>query len=153
MILPLACLISVALNIVRLALLIIIGAELSPSIAVGGFHINAGWIASVLVALLIVFVFSTWPWIQKKSQTSLTTERVTNDSGLAMAILIPFVVFASMSLVSGVVIDQFDYLNPFKVILVFGSVLYFWNHYQFQRPEKLSESFFVGVVVAALWAL
>lgn len=150
-ILPLACAISVALNIVRIATLIVIGAELSPGVAVGGFHSVAGWIASVFVALLIVFVFSNWSWIQKRSLVASISSSKADDSKLAIAILVPFVFFASLSLISGIFVKDFDYLYPGKTILVLLTGIYFWKTYRIRKPNNWVEPIIAGSVVAVVW--
>ena len=151
--LPLAGIISIALNIIRIIALIILGAEVSPALAVGGFHSVAGWITAVLVALLIVFVFSSWQWIQKIPESEDETATPSADSNLAYAILIPFVIFTGVTLVGRIFIDEFDYYYPVKIILTLGVILYFWKIYKFQIPDRKIEAFAVGVLVAALWVL
>ena len=151
--LPLAAIISIVLNLVRIAALIILGAEFSPELAVGGFHSIAGWIASILVALLIIFVFSNWSWIQKDNKGIPDITRRAADSAVAIAILIPFVMFTGLSLISGIFIDEFDYLYPGKIVLVVFALGYFWNTYQLSKPQNLLESIAIGAIVAILWII
>ena len=149
--LPLACIISIALNLVRIVALIVIGAEYSPALAIGGFHSVAGWITSVLVALLIVFVFSNWTWIQAAPDSAKRVLRRFDDSYLSIATLVPFVIFAGVSLISGIFNSGFDFIYPLKVILVSAAITFFWHRYQITLPEKVFESVAVGLVVAVLW--
>ena len=107
--LPFAGVISIAFNILRIAALIVLGAEISPALAIGGFHSVAGWITAILVALLIVFVFSHWNWIQKANVIENQTTNDYEDSDLAQAILIPFVIFTAATLIGGIFVEGFDY--------------------------------------------
>ena len=151
--LPLAVIISITLNIFRVTALIILGAEISPALAVGGFHSVAGWIAAVIVALLIVFVFSSWRWIQKTPTDGLQKHTTSSDSNLAHAIIVPFVIFAGTTLIAKVFADEFDYFYPVKLALTAGAILYYWKLYIITLPERIFEALAVGTLVAALWIL
>jgi exosortase E/protease (VPEID-CTERM system) len=151
--LPPAGLVSIALNIVRITALIILGAEVSPALAIGGFHSVAGWITAVLVVLLIVFVFSSLRWIQKIPENEDESTTPSADSSLALSILIPFVIFTGATLVGVIFIDKFDYYYPVKVVLTFAAILYFWKIYQFQIPDRKFGAIAVGALVAVVWVL
>ena len=60
-------------NAVRIAALIAIGASVSPSIALGGFHSQAGWIAFNLVALGVIAVGWSSPFFAKNAARSDST--------------------------------------------------------------------------------
>jgi len=151
--LPIAAIISIFLNIIRITLLIILGEEISPALAIGGFHSVAGWISAVLVSLLIVFVFSHWSWIQKVTLNNQSYTQQTLDSKLAQAILIPFVIFAVMTLFGKIFDDGFDYFYPVKIIITLGVVIYFWKYYQLKAPDKIVIPVIAGIIVAILWFL
>lgn len=150
---PLACLISIGLNIVRITALIILGAEVSPALAIGGFHSVAGWIAAVLVALLIIFLFSTWSWFQKPRSSTPVSGKQEEDGLVALAILIPFVLFLGVTLVLQIFTDGFDYLYPGKVLIAAIALGYFWQRYEFAPPARLYESVIAGLLVAVAWIL
>lgn len=149
--LPITCALSLLFNTLRITFLIIIGAEISPTVAVGGFHSIAGWIGSVLIAFLIVFVFSSWTYIQKGKKMADQPLIKDVDGDIALAILIPFVVFSAVTLVGGLFGDGFDYYYPIKVIFTTGAVAYYWRTYHLGFPDKLGISIMVGVLVALLW--
>jgi len=151
--LPLAGIMSIALNIFRIVALIIIGEEVSPALAIGGFHSVAGWLSAILVALLIVFVFSQWNWIQKNTKVDRGHLVVSSDSKLAQAILIPFVVYTTLALLSQGFIEGFDYFYPIKVIFSLAIVFYFWKLYQIKVSDSKLISILAGVVVAILWVV
>jgi len=62
---PIGAVAAWSLNVVRIAALIVIGDRVSPELALGGFHSQAGWLAFNAIALCLVFlahrslVFST----------------------------------------------------------------------------------------------
>ncbi|HET9069234.1 MAG TPA: exosortase E/protease, VPEID-CTERM system, partial [Amaricoccus sp.] len=59
---PVALVLSFALNVVRITLLLVIGARYSPELAVDGFHGHAGWLMFVVLGLPLVGVARAVPW-------------------------------------------------------------------------------------------
>ena len=158
--LPVAALLAVMFNIIRLTMLISIGALYSPEIAVGGFHSVAGWLTAILVSFLIVFVFTSMNIFKIKPNNNLlnprpnkTESKLSDDSQLAWAILVPFVLFLVTSLFSNIFLDDFNYWYPLKIIVAILSLLYFWSFYLFIKPKKWLEPIFAGFIVAVLWVI
>jgi exosortase E/protease (VPEID-CTERM system) len=153
--LPLAALLSITLNIVRIALLLIIGAFYSADVAVEGFHSVAGWISAAITAFLVIFVFSSLSIFNKKSteQTDTVKQSGPNDSNLAWAILVPFVAVLTASLLGGIFFSGFDYLYPVKVIAGCLCLTFFWKTYQLSAIHKPIFPIFAGFITALLWIL
>jgi exosortase E/protease (VPEID-CTERM system) len=88
--LPLGILASWTLNVVRIGTLVLIGATVSPDLAVNGFHSYAGWLFFTLLALAIVAVGQSVPWFWHDAgprvQTPLRRDFVS-------AAILPFVAF------------------------------------------------------------
>lgn len=154
LLLPIAAVLALLFNFVRVAALIAIGASISPEIAVEGFHSVAGWISSVLIAMLIIFVFSSWTKLQSTSGEVYepTTEDI-RESGLATAILIPFIFFMAASLVAGIFKEDFDYLYPIKLVVAFVALLFFLSKYELRIPKNWIEPIGIGFCVALLWVV
>ncbi len=155
---PVAAILAITFNIIRVALLISIGALYSPEIAVSGFHSVAGWLTAVLVSFLIVFVFTSMNVFNKKSieslippKTDINQEKPCDDSQLAWAILVPFILFLVVSLTSNIFFKDFNYLYPLKVIVGLLALIYFWKFYLWQSPKKWFEPILAGLIVAILW--
>ena len=66
LILPLGLVLSWMLNVVRIGTLILIGARLSPQVAVNGFHSYAGWLFFTLLAVALIWVVQTSPWLHHR---------------------------------------------------------------------------------------
>ncbi len=151
---PIAGLISILFNIIRIAVLISIGEYISPEIAIGGFHSVAGWISAFFVTFLMVFWFSSIAVLHKDKNT-LTTSDINSskddDSQLAWAALVPFILFLFTSLILQIFQFDFDYLYGFKVMITGIALIYFWKDYLLSLPKKWLESIVTGVVVALLW--
>ncbi len=154
---PIACLFSIVLNVLRIATLIVIGIEYSPKLAVEGFHSVAGWLAAVGVALIIIFVFSSWRWIQTTNDESTSKQtkpgESLNDSGLAIAILVPFAVFIGLTLFGRIFSSGFDYFYPVKISLTTLALAYCWKTYNLKLPDNYQNILFTGVAAAIVWVL
>ncbi len=144
---PLGIALMYLLNIVRICLLIIIGTEWSPYVALGGFHANAGWISFIAISVWIVWfsqrlpIFIGTPFPSPNSQVS----------NLAKPFLLPFVVLVGATLIGGALISGFDWLYPLKVVISL-TVLWLLRHAYQKIFNGLSFSaIIIGTVVFLLW--
>lgn len=97
---PLALLVSWVFNVVRIAVLILIGAYVSPDLAVNGFHSFAGWLFFTILALGVLWSVQRRPKLHKRSAT-VQTGALTQDPVAAQ--IIPFLVF----MLSGLLVNTF----------------------------------------------
>ena len=149
---PISALLALMFNVVRVTMLISIGASFSEEIAVEGFHSVAGWISSVLVTLLIIFVFSSWKYFQSNAQKdSDEPAELSKEASLATAILVPFVLFLAVHQVTQIFNGDFEYLYPIKVLFGFGALAFFFSRYQLKLPKSIIEPVLLGVFAAILW--
>ncbi|MDX2484099.1 MAG: exosortase E/protease, VPEID-CTERM system, partial [Pseudodonghicola sp.] len=115
-VLPAALLVSWLFNLLRITVLILIGAHGSPALAVNGFHSFAGWLFFTLLALGVLAVVQGLPALQRTETTGPRTGprtgpvAVTKDGtsaplreDWAAARIVPFIVF----MVSGLVVNAF----------------------------------------------
>ncbi len=150
---PIACLFSILLNVVRIAALIGIGIEVSPRLAVEGFHSVAGWLAAVIVALIIIFVFSSWRWILRPTSKSHNPQTQESDHDVAIAILTPFAVFVMLTLTGRVFSSEFEYFYPLKMTITGLVLIYYWKSYRLRIPTNYLEIIFAAGLTAGLWIL
>lgn len=162
LLIPIAIIISILFNILRITVLVIIGAFYSPDIAIGGFHSVAGWIAAIFVAAMIVFIFSNLSFFNKADiEQDKQPKNSIEDSNpdLAWAMLLPFILFLFITLVSQIFLEKadgtfhFNYLYPIKAIVGAAALTYFWKIYDFKIPQKWGEAIIGGFVIAVLWIL
>jgi exosortase E/protease (VPEID-CTERM system) len=153
LLLPLACVLSAVFNVIRIALLVVIGAEWFPEIAVKGFHSVAGWVGTVLVALLIVFVFSTWRWVRRDDAGLAGVMNHLDDHALVQAILLPFIVLLVTALGVRIFTDGFNTLYPVVVTATSISVLVMWRRLALKRPDQWMIATAAGAFVAGSWVL
>ena len=90
---PAALVLSFLLNIVRISVLILIGAFVSPELAVNGFHSFAGWLSFTLLALMILTVVNVLPGLETTDQTADRTTPPSWTGDAATAFIVPFLAF------------------------------------------------------------
>lgn len=132
-------------NSIRVALLVLIGTYISPSIAVRGFHSQAGWIAFTVIGLSCIFGVEKFGWFRKESTRS-TVEYPAGPFLLPIgALLFGWMLCQAFS-------SDFDLFYPLRVALV---VFVLWRCYPGYRdllaqPPTWSAGL-VGVAVYFLW--
>ncbi len=150
---PLALVTSWVFNVLRITGLILIGAHLSPELAVNGFHSFAGWLMfSALSIGVLVMV----------SRSSYAMRDIVADSGAPAAPLarddlagriVPFIVFA----LSGLIVQAFwtspPLGYPVQVAMMLGAL--WWARRTVLRylamPGRLA--IIAGLLVGVLWVM
>jgi exosortase E/protease (VPEID-CTERM system) len=136
-------------NALRIAALVAIGTSVSPSIAMGGFHSQAGWIAFNAVALACVIVAWRIPWF--RSAHSNSEASVANPTA---PYLVPFLALVAAAMITGAFSDGFDRLYGLRVIAAGAALALFAREYQ--RQGVFSWDFCwapiaIGLVVFGTW--
>ena len=152
--LPVGLLLSFALNVVRITLLLVIGARISPQLAQDGFHGHAGWLMFVLLGLPLVGIARTVPWFRIAPAAG---PRRPGPPSLARdpnaALILPFMalMFASLLASTFALVPELWYplkvLATLAVLALFAPVL---SRFEW-RPDALSIG--AGLAVGAAWAL
>lgn len=151
LVLPLGLAFSVLLNVIRIAVLILIGAHISPDLAVNGFHSYAGWMFFTLLALVLVYTIQKVDWLHRDPSRRRAAPAVTDDP-LAAQIL-PFVVFMLMG-----ILTQALFVSPplGYPLIVLGLALAVWTFRRLYRslpwsgdPIAISS----GLAVGVFWVL
>lgn len=149
---PLGALLIWLFNLLRIMILILIGAHWSPEIAVWGFHTQAGWIAFILTSLAMMLValksplFTKRPWHPAKAV-------IGNELSIPVATLIPVVVLLAMTLLTSAFSGVFDFLYPLKIAVVAASIFYVFGKLKFQTFAWRLSPVFWGVGVAVIWGM
>lgn len=155
---PIGIVASVMFNIVRITVLLAIGLDGNPELAVGGFHSHAGWMMFTIVALAIIMLAQSVPALQRVSDTAAETAREAAPllpfwRDPAMAAIVPFAVFmltaipvAAFSATPGVV-------YPLRVAILGAVMLGFWAIYRALPWRASPVAIGAGAVIAAYWVL
>jgi len=155
---PVSLILIILLNIARIAALIAIGDAGYGSVAIGGFHSEAGWILFSCVALGFLLAVNTMSWFRiarpaseiegSGPQVSLNPLAETN---VAAVYLMPFLAILAAGLVSVAISDGFEWLYGLRLLAALG-VFYAYRH-EYRRMDWrfgwLGPA--AGVAVFALW--
>jgi exosortase E/protease (VPEID-CTERM system) len=148
--LPLGIVLIWGANVLRIVLLILIGAAGWPEIALGGFHSQAGWLAFNGIALGLVVLAGRVAWLADRP----APRRFTVASDPTTAYLMPFLGIVAVSMLTGALSAGFDWLYGIRVVVAAGLLTYFWPAYRDLRWAWSWHPLLVGVAAFfAWWAL
>lgn len=146
---PIGMVVIWLVNALRIALLVVIGAEISPAIAVQGFHSQAGWVGFTAVSLAVVAVAGRVPFVLKKSVRAPA-------NGQTVAVTTPSYLLPAMTLlvtvmITGAVATSVDWLYPLRIVAAVVVLGWFRKSYQrfYGRPSM--DAIGIGVAVFFLW--
>jgi exosortase E/protease (VPEID-CTERM system) len=149
---PLAVCASVVGNVLRIAALLEIGARISPAIALGGFHSQAGWVFLISVAVLVVGIAQRLPWFSRDLPGSLNLRE-----SAAAACLAPFLVWNILGIVSQLTASD-PGINPWQPLrwLALAIPLYYWRgiyRRMLRVDAAASAGLLTGAAAFSLWML
>jgi exosortase E/protease (VPEID-CTERM system) len=108
LLLPAGVLILFALNVIRIAALVLIGSAGHPAIAVFGFHSQAGWISFNAVACGLVFVSRRSRWLNSAAVERKSAPAATAAVNPTAAYLMPFLLVLAAGMISRATSGQFE---------------------------------------------
>lgn len=150
---PIGIAASVILNVVRITLLLILGIEGHPDLAVGGFHSHAGWMMFIFVALGIIAVAHLTPWLHRDSRIKTAEALPPLRQDPVTARILPFAVFMLTAVIVPVVSQNPAMLYPLRVIILAGAVLLVWPALRSLSRRVSIWSWLAGAAVGLIWAL
>jgi exosortase E/protease (VPEID-CTERM system) len=132
----LAC--AFVLNVLRIAVLVLIGNAGAPEVAFVGFHSQAGWIAFTLVALGFSVATQRLAWVRKTPLAAAGAEhaRVEGATGAraespaTAAYLVPFLAILGASFVSKSASGYFEGLYPLRFVAAAVALWVFRREYR-----------------------
>ncbi len=119
---PLALLTSWTLNVLRIAVLIMIGAWVSPEHALNGFHSYAGWLLFTLLAIGVLAVAHRWRWLHRDSAAPQVSPPLSRDPIVAR--IAPFVVMMISGLVAQAFWQEPDAGYPLRVAMMVAVLIW-----------------------------
>ncbi|GAC1334281.1 MAG: hypothetical protein NVSMB14_01350 [Isosphaeraceae bacterium] len=139
-------------NVLRITGLIILGGEYSPTIALGGFHSQAGWLALNAVALSLVAMSSRWTFIAAEQDVE-TDAAIPARENPALAYLVPLLAIVGSGMLTGAFSAGFDRFYPIRVAVAIVALWWFRRDYNAIKPLLAWSwtGFGVGVIVFVLW--
>lgn len=155
---PLGIIASALFNVLRITVLLVIGIEGHPELAVGGFHSHAGWLMFTLVSIGIILAAQAVPGLQKHA----SADPAAGSSGpgapalplfrdpVASCIL-PFAVFMFSALLAQAFTNAPGAIYPLRVLAMAGILAAFAPLYARLTWRADPVAVVAGGVVAAVW--
>jgi exosortase E/protease (VPEID-CTERM system) len=135
-------------NVVRIVVIVVIGAEISPQVATQGFHSQAGWIAFTAIALGLVAL--------SHRSGILTVEGAVRPAApprRASAMLVPFMVLMAASMVFAAFSEGFGVLEPLAAVAAAIAVWRFRGEYRVWPFQFAARPVVIGLATAAAWVV
>jgi exosortase E/protease (VPEID-CTERM system) len=132
-------------NCLRIALLVAIGTSLSSDIATEGFHINAGWIFFITVALGMAWLARSNAFFCRKASPI----GIVIDADNALAV--PFLVMLAATLISSAFSSDFPWLYPLRIVACAGAMALLWKYLNLQANWPRVFPVLAGIAVFLLW--
>lgn len=126
LVLPLAMLLSFLANAARIALLVLIGAHVSPEIASGAFHSMAGWIFFCLLTIGLAALCQRLAWLRRKPWARAAAARAADPTS---AYLLPFLAWLALGLLGAAFAQGPSPLYPVQVLAAAGLLLLYRGAY------------------------
>lgn len=130
---PIGVALSLTLNAVRIAVLVVLGVEVSPEVASQGFHTHAGSIAMVLGCAIIIALMHRLV-VARAIAADGDTARLGWRLDFEAALLIPLMTLLAVTLLTGAASGDFVWLYPLRVIAVALALRLCWRHLRHLGP-------------------
>lgn len=141
-------------NALRISALVSLGAHFSPTVAIGGFHSQAGWIAFLIVTVAIMVMAHRIPFFHRAQQrggvTRVSQTGVSQD-GDALTWLAPFMALMTASIIASAFAPNDQWLYGLRVVLVAAALWTFRDFYKTLVDRVSPLALVAGVAVGVAW--
>jgi exosortase E/protease (VPEID-CTERM system) len=148
LVIPVGVVLIVTLNVLRIALLVLIGNAGHAGVAVYGFHSQAGWLAFNAASAGIALVSLRSPWLSRTADHS--AGHVRNPTA---AYLLPFLALLLAGMLSKAASSGFESLYWLRLVAVVPALVYAWPRLQGLSWRASWRAPLAGVAVFAMWVL
>lgn len=146
---------SVALNVLRIAVLLLIGIEGQPDLAVGGFHSHAGWVMFTIVALGLILIARRVPALHRGRTGTVAQSQplppLWRDPVAAR--ILPFAVFMLTAVIAPAISQNPAMFYPIRVVLLAGAVLLVRPALRGLGWRVSGLSWMAGVAIGVMWVM
>jgi len=137
-------------NILRIVILISVGAFISPDIAVDGFHSQAGWIGFTIVAFAVIFLAHRH-FLAIAPDTATAHSLPPADTSSAPSLLMPLLALLASSMLVAASSSGFTLLYPVNVIVTAGVLWHFRGRYKPLMRIPSWHAVAIGIAVGVIW--
>jgi len=155
---PIGIAVSASLNVVRIVILLVIGFNGNPELAVGGFHSHAGWLMFTIVALGIIVAANTVAWLRKPE--TVPTTATTGAAPVApffqdpvVAMILPFAIFMLSAMLAQAFSQTPGVIYPARAVLMAGALLVFLPFFRKLDWRLDPVAIGVGGAIGLIWCL
>jgi exosortase E/protease (VPEID-CTERM system) len=142
-----------ALNIVRIASLVLIGASGAGEVAMVGFHSQAGWIAFTAIAFTFSMATRKLAWVRREPipANGMARAQESGESPATGAYLLPFLAILGASFVSKSASGYFEWLYPLRFVAAAIALWHFRDQYRLLNFRFHWRAPATGAAVFLLW--
>ena len=123
LIVPAGVLLVFALNVVRIATLVLIGNAGHPAMAIYGFHSEAGWIGFNCAACAVAFTSRRIPWLTRGSGK----DTAASTSNPTAAYLLPFLAVLAAGMIARATSNGFETWYALRLIAAAAALAFCWR--------------------------
>jgi exosortase E/protease (VPEID-CTERM system) len=124
LLIPIGLLIIFALNVLRIAALVLIGDAGFPVIAAYGFHSQAGWIAFNLAACGLCYFTRRDTWFNRANLGPTAGSETENPTA---AFVMPLLAVLAAATVARATASDFEHFAPLELLAGAGTLTVFWS--------------------------
>ncbi len=147
LLIPAALAVMFALNVLRVAALMLIGAAGFPGVAAYGFHSQAGWIAFNAVACALVYFSRRSAWLYRSAPLP---QQAATDNPTA-PYLLPFLAILAAGSIARAASAHFEYLYPLRLVAALAVFACYRTPLRALNWQWSWRAPAVGAVVFVLW--
>lgn len=133
-------------NIVRIVVLMWVGAFVDPDLAIGGFHSKAGWVFFCVVALIVGSLSRRLSFFS--STAKLPQAGADNPTA---AYLIPLLAVVGTALVTGMGVKTFDQWYGLRIVAAAVALYAYWHYYPRLEVRGPRLAVVTGAAIAVAW--
>lgn len=152
---PIGLIASAMFNIVRITVLLIIGLEGNPELAVGGFHSHAGWLMFTIVSIGLVALAQAVPVLRKDAPAAVMPREpllpLRHDP--ISASILPFAVFMLSALLVSAFASQPALAYPLRALAMAAALAVFWPFLSNLKWRIDPIAISVGLAIGLMWIM
>jgi len=151
LLIPLGVVIVFALNVLRIAVLVLIGNSGRPAIAVFGFHSQAGWISFNAVACGLAFVSRRSRWLNAAAAARMRSATANSSVNPTASYLAPFLLVLAAGMISRASSGRFETWYALRLLAGAAALAVYWPRLGGLDWRFSWRAGAAGVAVFALW--
>lgn len=152
LLLPLGAAAALTANVVRLAVLVLLGASGHEALALGGFHSKLGWILFIAIALASVAAAERMEWLRRPTEARAPERAGVPETGAAF--VAPLVATLAAAVVTGLASDgPFDAWYVVRILAALVALALVRGGLPRPAVSLSGTPILLGLAVGALWLL